>query len=102
MTRLATEAIIETSNNSDGDSGGRIEGSRAASIDLPDSCFCRNAIYLNSSKLRSRMNEVPMIVTSCINCIAPGSLSATLALILIGAGVAWTVDRRKLAPVRSA
>ena len=31
----ATEAIIETSSNSDGDSGGRIDGSRAASIDLP-------------------------------------------------------------------
>ena len=31
----ATEAIIETSNSSAGDSGGRIEGSRAASIDLP-------------------------------------------------------------------
>ncbi len=42
------------------------------------------------------MNEVPTIVTSCINCIAPGSLSATLALILIGAGVAWTAERWKL------
>jgi hypothetical protein len=31
----ATEAIIDTSSSSDGDSGGRIEGSRAASIDLP-------------------------------------------------------------------
>src|ERR1700760_3308321 len=31
----ATDAIMETSNNSDGDSGGRIDGSRAASIDLP-------------------------------------------------------------------
>ena len=31
----ATEAIIETSSSSDGDSGGRIDGSRAASIDLP-------------------------------------------------------------------
>ena len=31
----ATEAIIETSSSSPGDSGGRIEGSRAASIDLP-------------------------------------------------------------------
>jgi len=26
---------METSNSSDGDSGGRIDGSRAASIDLP-------------------------------------------------------------------
>ena len=32
----ATEAIIEISSNSDGDSGGRIEGSRAASMDLPE------------------------------------------------------------------
>ncbi len=30
------------------------------------------------------MNEVPTLVTSCINCIAPGSLSATLAVILSG------------------
>jgi len=31
----ATEAIIDTSSNSAGNNGGRIEGSRAASIDLP-------------------------------------------------------------------
>jgi hypothetical protein len=31
----ATEAIIDTSNSSAGDNGGRIEGSCAASIDLP-------------------------------------------------------------------
>jgi hypothetical protein len=31
----ATDAIIETSSSSEGDSGGRIEGSRAASIDFP-------------------------------------------------------------------
>jgi hypothetical protein len=31
----ATEAIIDTSKSSDGDSGGNIEGSLAASIDLP-------------------------------------------------------------------
>ena len=31
----ATEAIIEISSSSGGESGGRIEGSRAASIDLP-------------------------------------------------------------------
>ena len=31
----ATDAIIETSSNSAGVSGGRIVGSRAASIDLP-------------------------------------------------------------------
>jgi hypothetical protein len=33
---------------------------------------------------------------TCINCISPGSLSATLALIVIGAGIAFTVERRKL------
>ena len=32
----ATEAIIETSSSSAGDSVGRIVGSRAASIDLPE------------------------------------------------------------------
>ncbi len=31
----ATEAIMETSRSSAGDSGGRIDGRRAASIDLP-------------------------------------------------------------------
>jgi hypothetical protein len=43
------------------------------------------------------MNEVPTLVTSCVNCIAPGSLSAMLALILIGAWFALTAERRKLA-----
>jgi hypothetical protein len=38
------------------------------------------------------MNEVPTLVTSCINCIAPGSLSATFAVIL---------ERQKLARVRT-
>ena len=42
------------------------------------------------------MYEAPAIIGSCINCIAPGSLGATLALILIGAGVALTAERRKL------
>jgi hypothetical protein len=35
-----------------------------------------------------------------INCIAPGSPVATLALILIGAGVALTAKRRKLIRAR--
>ena len=47
------------------------------------------------------MVEVPSVVTSCINCVSPGSLSATLAVILIGIGVAWNDERRKLARVRS-
>lgn len=47
------------------------------------------------------MYETPTIVGTCINCIAPGSLSATFALIVIGAGIALTAERRKLARVRS-
>jgi hypothetical protein len=46
------------------------------------------------------MFEAPAIIGTCINCIAPGSFSATLALIVIGAGLAWTAERRKLARVR--
>jgi hypothetical protein len=41
------------------------------------------------------------IIGTCTNCIAPGSLGATLALIVIGAGIAVTAERRKLARVRS-
>ena len=44
------------------------------------------------------MYEASAIIGTCINCIAPGSLSATLALIVIGAGIALTAERRKLAP----
>jgi hypothetical protein len=40
-------------------------------------------------------------VRGALNCIAPGSLSATLALIVIGAAFALTAERRKLALVRS-
>jgi hypothetical protein len=45
--------------------------------------------------------EAPAIIGTCINCVAPGSLGATLALIVIGAGIALTTQRRKLALVRS-
>lgn len=51
--------------------------------------------------VRCQMNEVPTLVTSCINCFSPGSLNATLVVILIGAGIAWTAERRKLGRVRS-
>ena len=47
------------------------------------------------------MYEAPAIIGNCINCIAPASLSATLALIVIGAGIALTVERLKLARVRA-
>ena len=40
------------------------------------------------------MYEAPGIIG-----IAPGSLSATLALIVVGAGIALTAERRKLARV---
>ena len=46
------------------------------------------------------MYEAPAIIGSCINCIAPGSLSATLALILIGASVALVAERRRLIRAR--
>ena len=46
------------------------------------------------------MYEAPAIIGSCINCIAPGSLGATLALIVIGVGITLTAERRKLARVR--
>jgi hypothetical protein len=45
--------------------------------------------------------EAPAIIGTCINCISPGSLSATLALIVIGAGIASAVERRKLARARA-
>jgi hypothetical protein len=45
--------------------------------------------------------EAPAIIGTCINCIAPGSLSATLALIVIEARIALTVERRKLIRVRA-
>jgi hypothetical protein len=44
--------------------------------------------------------EAPAIIGTCINCIAPGSLSATLALILIGAGVTLVAERRRLIRAR--
>ena len=45
------------------------------------------------------MYEAPAIIGTCLNCIAPGSLSATLAFILVAAGIALTAERRKLAGV---
>jgi hypothetical protein len=45
--------------------------------------------------------EAPTIIGTCINCITPGSLSGTLALIIISAGFALTAERRKLARVRA-
>jgi hypothetical protein len=44
------------------------------------------------------MNEAPAIIGTCINRITPGSLSAMIALIVVGAGIAFAVERRKAAP----
>jgi len=43
------------------------------------------------------MYEAPAIIGTCINCIAPGSLLATLAVIVVGIGIAVTAERRKAA-----
>jgi hypothetical protein len=47
------------------------------------------------------MYEAPTIIGTCINCIAPGSLAATLAIIAVGIGLAVKADRRKLVPARN-
>jgi hypothetical protein len=47
------------------------------------------------------MYEAPAIIGTWIDRVAAGSLSATLALIVIGAGIVLTAERRKLARVRS-
>jgi hypothetical protein len=45
------------------------------------------------------MYEAPAIIGTCINCIAPGSLGATLALIVIGATIALAAERRQVAVI---
>ena len=57
--------------------------------------------WIDSLKEGNAVYEAPAIIGTCINCVAPRSLSATLALIVIGAGIALTAERRKLARVRS-
>jgi hypothetical protein len=47
------------------------------------------------------MYEVPNVIGTCINCIAPGSLAATLAVIAIGVGLAVQAERRKQVPAKS-
>ncbi len=42
------------------------------------------------------MYEAPIIIGTCINCIAPASLLATLAVIAIGIVVAVRYERRKV------
>jgi hypothetical protein len=50
---------------------------------------------------KSRHIEAPAIIGTCINCITPGSLSAKLALILIGEFIAAYTERRKLLAAKS-
>ena len=45
--------------------------------------------------------EAPAIIGTCINCISPGSLSATLGLILMGALIVVHSERRKLAAAKT-
>jgi hypothetical protein len=47
------------------------------------------------------MYEAPAIIGSCINCVAPGSLAATLGLIVIAVSIALTLERRKLVLTRT-
>lgn len=41
------------------------------------------------------------IIGTCINCIAPASLSATIAVVAIGLGLAFQAERRKLVHAKS-
>jgi hypothetical protein len=47
--------------------------------------------------LTATWNDTAAIVGSCINCTTPANLLATLALIVIGVGLATRFERRKLA-----
>jgi tetrahydromethanopterin S-methyltransferase subunit C len=49
---------------------------------------------MQSEKESVTMYEVPAIIGACTNCIAPTSLVATLALILVGAVIAVQLQRR--------
>jgi hypothetical protein len=52
--------------------------------------------------LAAPVTETAGIVGSCINCVAPANLMATLAVILIGAVFAVRFERRKTALARAA
>jgi hypothetical protein len=52
------------------------------------------------------MLEAPTIIGTCINCIAPGNLLATLTVLVVGIGIAVQSERRKapnieVVPLRS-
>jgi hypothetical protein len=46
--------------------------------------------------LATTLSEAYTIVGSCIDCTTPASLPATLALILIGAGLAFRFEGRNM------
>jgi hypothetical protein len=52
-------------------------------------------------KRKSAMYEAPSVIGICMNCIARGSLSATLALTFIGASILLAADWRKRAFARA-
>jgi len=43
------------------------------------------------------MYEAPTMIGTCINCIAPGSLTVTFAVIAVGVAIALQAERRKTA-----
>jgi hypothetical protein len=47
------------------------------------------------------LSEPVAIVGSCLNCTTPANLLATLAVILIGVGLAVRFERRKLTAGRT-
>ena len=51
--------------------------------------------------LSATWNDTAAIVGSCINCTTSANLFATLALILIGVGLAARFERRMLASAAS-
>ena len=64
--------------------------------------FRQNAPILKDHDQGNRvMYEASTIIGTCIDCIAPGSLAATLSVIAIGVALAVQSERRKLVPVKS-
>ena len=58
---------------------------------------------LNTCRARTEkphMNEIPALIGACTNCIAPASLVATFATILIGAIIATFAERRTQRPAK--
>jgi hypothetical protein len=47
------------------------------------------------------MYAAPEIIGTCLTCIAPASLGATFALILLGLIFAVYAERRKMAPAKT-